>query len=510
MDNKGIHSKVKINISIILIFGFAFTMQAQKHFDYNWLFGYGTGIPDTTNPFGGIIMSFTNNKVSFSSQARDFEFSWQANSFSNSYGDLLLMSNGCSVANASSTIIKNGDSLGFGKIWSVNCPKRQPLSQAGMFLNFAGDEKQIVFLHTILDTIGNGLKAFLKCIYETKIDLSKDSVLSKNDKILYDTLYGGISAIPKDDYNWWIIIPRNRSNEFYVILYNKNGVIDLTKQSIGLEHIPEGSGGAQCTFSPDGKNYAFYSPLNGLQIYDFNRATGTLSNFRHFSFIYPFNTAGGCAFSPDSRFIYVSNPTEVLQVDLLEKDSTNAIDTVGVFDNFFDPYPTTYLQMALGPDCRIYISTYGGNRYLHVIMQPNKKGKECQLINRGLKLPTRNSFVTPNFPHYRVDDPYPCDSTITIPLNTDVENEYKFKEGELMIYPNPASTVLYVHDIKSMITSKVLLRLIDLNGNVLFSQEYNNLSQEIKIPIHNLAQGMYFIHINDSKGNYWLDKFIKI
>ncbi|MBK6545240.1 MAG: hypothetical protein IPG12_08215 [Saprospiraceae bacterium] len=436
MDYESIYPKVRIKILVPMLIGLAFSMQAQKYFDNNWLFGYGTGIPDTVNPFGGIIMSFTNNKVSFTPQARDFEFSWQANSFSNSYGDLLLMSNGCSVADASSSIIKNGDSLGFGKIWGVNCPKNQPHPQAGLFVNFSNDTNIIAFLHIILDTIGNGSRAFLKCIYETKIDLTSNIVLSKNKIILYDTLYGGLTAIPSNDYmNWWIIIPRFQSNDIYILLYNKNGVEKISRQSIGIEHLPSGAGVSQCVFSPDGKKYAIYSPVNGLQIFDFDRATGMLSNFKHFSLIYPFNTAGGCVFSSNSRFIYVSNPTEVLQLDLLEQDSSKVIDTVGVFDNFFDPFPTTYLQMALGPDCRIYISTYGGNRYLHVITEPNKKGKECQLINRGLKLPTRNSFVTPNFPHYRVDEPYPCDSTISIPLNTDIENSFKFREGDLMISP---------------------------------------------------------------------------
>ncbi|MBK8451043.1 MAG: hypothetical protein IPL42_13890 [Saprospiraceae bacterium] len=430
-------------------------MQAQKHFDYNWLFGYGTGIPDSTNPFGGVIMSFTNNKVSFIPQARNFEFSWQANSFSSDNGELLYMSNGCLMANNNAEVIKNGDSLGFGRIWGVNCPKNQPHPQAGLFVNFSNDTNIIAFLHIILDTIGNGSRAFLKCIYETKIDLTSNIVLSKNKIILYDTLYGGLTAIPSNDYmNWWIIIPRFQSNDIYILLYNKNGVEKISRQSIGIEHLPSGAGVSQCVFSPDGKKYAIYSPVNGLQIFDFDRATGMLSNFKHFSLIYPFNTAGGCVFSSNSRFIYVSNPTEVLQLDLLEQDSSKAIDTVGVFDNFFDPYPTTYLEMALGPDCRIYISTYGGNRYLHVIVEPNKKGKECNLINRGLRLPTRNSFVTPNFPHYRVDDLYPCDSTITIPLNTAVENEYKFKEADIMIYPNPASSTLFLHDIKGKLIHK--------------------------------------------------------
>lgn len=194
-------------------------------------------------------------------------------------------------------------------------------------------------------------------------------------------------------------MPKYRTNEFYSILYDKHGVVNILKQNIGLKHDINGIGSSQAKFSPDGKKFAIYNPIIGLQVFDFNRSTGLLSNFKLYEIIYPFSTIGGCGFSPDSRFVYVSNPTEVLQVDLLEQDSTKAIDTVGLFDNFFDPYPTTFLQMVLGPDCRIYISTYGGNQYLHVILYPDRKGKECQLINRGLKLPTRNANAIPNFPH---------------------------------------------------------------------------------------------------------------
>lgn len=485
-------------------------LQAQKHHDYNWLFGYGTGIPDSTRPFGGIIMSFKGKQLSFISQARDFEFNTQTNSYSSYEGELLFMSNGCFISDSSGIILENGDSIGIGKIWGVNCPKYQPARQAGIFLNFTNYDT-LIFLHSILDTIGNEMNAYRKAIFETKINIASNNVISKNKIILYDTLYGGgFTAIPNQDFSkWWVIVPGYQSNEIYALLYSKNGIEKIMKQAVGIEHIQLGSGAAQGIFSPDGKKYALYSPLNGLQIFDFNRTTGELNNFKLFKIVYPANVTGGCGFSPNSRFVYVSNPTEVLQIDLLEQDSTNAIDTVGVFDNFFDPYPATYMQMALGPDCRIYITAGGGNQYLHVILQPNKKGKECKLINRGLKLPTRNSHATTNFPHYRVDDPYPCDSAISIPLNTDVENEYKFREGGLMIYPIPATSILYIHDIKSVINSKVQLTLVDLNGVVLFSGGYDNLQEEIRIPVQNFPPGMYFIHIQDLFGNYWMEKFVK-
>ncbi|MBK9106845.1 MAG: T9SS type A sorting domain-containing protein [Saprospiraceae bacterium] len=502
---------MKTKIVIWLLLGLATNAYSQKKHDYNWLFGYGTGVPDSSSPYGGIIMSFNDGQISFIPQARDFEFNLQTNSFSDDFGVLMYMSNGCFLADSEAKILPNGDSLGYGKIWGVNCPKYQPAAQSCLFINFSNSE-ELVFFQTILDTIGNGQKAFRKCIYENIIVHSNDSVKSKNKIILYDTIYGGgFSAIPVDNSykSWWGIAPARHNNEIYTFLYTQNGIEKINKQSIGKEHIALGSGGAQGLFSPNGRHYAFYSPLSGLQVFDFDRTTGLLSNFSFYEIVYPFNTSGGCAFSPDSRFVYVSNPTEVLQVDLMEQDSTKAIDTVGVFDDFFDPYPATYMQMALGPDCRIYITAGGGNQYLHVILYPNRKGKDCQLINRGLKLPTRNSHATPNFPHYRVDEPYPCDSTIRIQLNTDVDEAFKFRQGELLLYPNPAKSELIVQDIQNLIPGKVNIRLFSIQGQLISEMQTDNAGEEMRIPVLNLNTGMYIIQLRNEKGRYWMSKFLK-
>ncbi len=201
--------------------------------------------------------------------------------------------------------------------------------------------------------------------------------------------------------------------------------------------------------------------------------------------------------------------TEVLQVDLEEPDQSKAVDTVGVFDWFFELYATTYQQMALGPDCRIYIASGGGNQYLHVILYPNRKGKECQLINRGLKLPTRNANAIPNFPHYRVDEPYPCDSTIRIKLNTDVDEAFKFREGEILMYPNPVKTELIVHDIRHALIGKIMIKLLSIQGQLMDEMQTNNTGKEIRIPISDLAKGLYIIQIRDTRGKYLSDKFVK-
>lgn len=86
----------------------------------------------------------------------------------------------------------------------------------------------------------------------------------------------------------------------------------------------------------------------------------------------------------------------------------------------------------------------------------------------------------------------------------------RYVSNSLIIYPNPTSSVLFVHDIKSVTTTKILLRLLDLNGNILFVREYKNLQEEIQIPVQNFSCGIYIINIIDSKGNIWVEKFNKI
>ncbi|MBK9106846.1 MAG: hypothetical protein IPM92_00310 [Saprospiraceae bacterium] len=97
-------------ITLVCFFSICIHAHSQKKHDYNWLFGYGSGIPDSTNPFGGIIMSFNKNKIEFIPQERDFWFNYQTNSYSDASGKLSFMSNGCSMADENAQIILNGDS----------------------------------------------------------------------------------------------------------------------------------------------------------------------------------------------------------------------------------------------------------------------------------------------------------------------------------------------------------------------------------------------------------------
>lgn len=114
-----------------------------------------------------------------------------------------------------------------------------------------------------------------------------------------------------------------------------------------------------------------------------------------------------------------------------------------------------------------------------------------------------------NLLHCQVDSSFLYDRTISILLYTDVDNETKFNKGDIFIYPNSVVDELHIHDIHGIINGKVKLKVVDLNGNVLYNHEFENLLEERSISLHTISQGMYFIYLMDLKGNTWVDKFMK-
>jgi len=67
-------------MKVCILFGVILAMlqsghgQTMRKHDYNWLFGYGGGVPDSSRAYGGIIMSFNKGKINFIPQDRAFDF----------------------------------------------------------------------------------------------------------------------------------------------------------------------------------------------------------------------------------------------------------------------------------------------------------------------------------------------------------------------------------------------------------------------------------------------------
>ncbi|MCB9294600.1 MAG: PKD domain-containing protein [Lewinellaceae bacterium] len=188
--------------------------------------------------------------------------------------------------------------------------------------------------------------------------------------------------------------------------------------TVGIQEIgePVPSGLGQALFSPDGTKHIRYNGISDQEgeyttIYDFDRCTGELSNFRQFN--YPQGgPAGGAAFSKNSRYLYTTSSIYIYQYDLWADDIEASRTLIAEYDGYLNFLPTTFYQAQLGPDGKIYICASNGVRSLHVIHNPDAACPACGVEQHGIALPTYNAFSIPNQPNYRLGpiDGSPCDT----------------------------------------------------------------------------------------------------
>jgi hypothetical protein len=179
--------------------------------------------------------------------------------------------------------------------------------------------------------------------------------------------------------------------------------------------FPVHDGLGQSCFSPDGRFFVTYNAISStvgawLDVFDFDRCEGLLSNQRHIYYAPGIGRIGGVSISPNARFLYHNFYDTVYQYDLHATDFAGSQKVVAVRDDY--PYPMRFYQSQLAPDGKIYTSATNGSKWLHVVHRPDEEGAACQYQQRGLLLPTVNSFSVPNFPNYRLGplDGSPCDT----------------------------------------------------------------------------------------------------
>jgi len=479
---------------VINIFGIG-VLRSQYLYDNHFVMGYwsDTGSKDP-------IVYFTNDQVKLKHDKLAFGFIIAGNNISDAEGNLLLYMNGCDLANGKHEIVENGSGFNPGRVATSNCPYKD---------GYTSGQQSILILPA--DSLKNEYIIFhdRKNIYSKKDSLAVYSDLNysvvdvsfndghgkvkiKNKPVLDDTIVGGgnLTAVKhRNGKDWWIIKPDYIfSNNYYKILLSGSTILSVENQNIGKKST-EREGGSQASFSPDGKKYMRFAGHDGLFIMDFDRATGDFSNFRNV------NTKqeglfSGASFSPNGRFVYLGNGPHLYQVDL-ESDSL-VLDTVAIWDgslgNAFGQ-PNWFGQMQIGPDCRIYGLTGYCLPYMHMIMEPNKKGKACDVRQHILQFDTPVCNL-PHFPNFRLDTPYAFCNPEMIVLSSTEEYHFDTALNKVSISPNPTNGLLTL-SCKANIKD---IGISDMSGRTLFNLEGNNTFVQ-EIDISSLQRGVYFIRI---------------
>ena len=357
-----------------------------------------------------------------------------------------------------------------------------------------------------------GISVGVTSLSFTDVTLKSDgrhSVFRKGFPIIDTLLHGShFTAIRHENQrDWWLIQPERLNDRYHTILFSNKGFgfDSVFVQTLGHKMLDSLGGSGQSAFSPDGKMYARRDRTSdGVFLFDFDRSTGRLSNYRNLN-IADSEFTGGLAFSASSRFLYVTTIDKVYQYDLEASDVQESQTVVAEWDGFSDPFPINFYLCNLGPDCRIYIISNNGVQYMHVIEFPDRKGLACNVRQHAIKLPTHNAASMPNFPHFRVDEEWPCDSTIGLRLTPVID----LPEGTITfeIYPNPADDVLYLdYDLDKV--RSLEYEMTDLFGRSVYRTTLKNNDYREEISVSHLPPGVYTWQLHNDQGSHSTGKVV--
>jgi len=413
-------------------------------------------------------------------------------------GNLLMYSNGCTVADKNHQVMPNGRNLNNGDYFEMlgdSCFDGYLGKQDIMILPDPGDEEGYYILHKPVIYFPQQNIDYRELRY-SYVDMTLNDGngdITQKNVVLGEELeyfYRYLTAINHENgRDWWIINPLYGGNEYLTYLLDENGFSQKRIQSIGPNFHWNASASGTAVFSPDGSMFAYYNKDDNLLLYDFDRSNGELSNLKQLTL--KTNTpnaafASSVEFSPNSRFLYVAIQDSLWQVDTYEQDLKEGTELIDVWDGTQDPFATTFTLMALAPNCKIYMASGSSTNTYHVINHPDEKGTACDFVQRGIQLPFTSSLANmPNFPRFRVDEEDKCDPTITSIFGDDI-----YYRRDLSVYPNPVRELLTVElpeDKKGRIV------VFDMQGQLVWSGDGSGHQDEVQVDLSGLVVGTYSV-----------------
>ncbi|NUO00632.1 MAG: T9SS type A sorting domain-containing protein [Saprospiraceae bacterium] len=482
-------------------------LTSQNRYDNNWVFA---------RVDQGVLLNFNSDSLHVQYipqlELRTVEAHM---SMSDAEGNLLFYSNNCSISNAAHQVMENGEGLNPGLIQTYWCsvnPYANPHNQSILSLPSPENSNIYYVFHIDLELFnfgGPGGSDYAPMnLYKSLINIQEENglgkVIEKNIPILEDSLaWNNLQATKHaNGRDWWIICPEYKSNCYYKILLDPNGVTVAGKQCAGYSWEGYGAtGGAY--FTPDGARYVRSNADNGLNIFDFDRCTGELSNPVHISLSPDTNRISSMAISANSRFVYAIFLDKIFQFDLYADDIPTSKTLVALYDGYQSAgNPTDFYHAKLAPDGKIYICTFGPTYYLHTINNPDSVGIACQVLQHNVLLPYTHYAAMPNSPNYKLGSlPGPCD-TIAVSAN-----EILLEDGVIKIFPNPSSHIINIISEREN-TQINEVRLYDLSGRLALKKDGNNALIQLNNKELQLPQGIYIVVVFDSLGRRHINKLV--
>ncbi len=501
MINRTFKNRVKFFFTLFLISVVINELNAQG-FNHNFLIGYTSGL-DTNVSSKKAWLQFDLNSVSVIPDNFKMPFMAAQGNISDENGNLLMVSNGCWIADASGDTMQNGGGLNPNSFTTSWCDNTTgiPWWHSNIILPWPGDTSKYILFHETGDNNVNNSKS--SKLYYSVINKTLNGGLGgviagqKNLVAINDTLIPGMAACRHaNGQDWWIVAFRDSSSDIYKILLTPTGIANVTTQTLPIPLHYFNMGQAQ--FSPDGKKFAYHyrdfpagSSLvtHEIRIFDFDRCSGNFSNSNIVTLI-DSSSGNGLAFSSDSRKLYFTLFDKIIQLNLDSANVQSSLDTVAINDGYAAPYwylYTDFWGMYLAANGKVYICSGSSVVDMHYINYPDSAGMACDVQQHALHLPCYSGRGNVYHPNYYLG----CDTTQTnCPCLTGINNllppDFKFR-----VYPNPV--------IKNILNIGYLLpqnkngtfQIYDVTGKVVFKYTLPPWSNEQSFRLPKLSDGIY-------------------
>lgn len=346
---------------LILCMGSVYSQQEIN----NWFFGYNAGL----NFSSGAPVATPGN-------LRGWE---GCSAMSDRNGNLLFYTDGITVWNRNHQIMPNG----------INLNGDTLCTQSAIITGYPGNDSLFYIFTVAKEAEAKGLQYSL---VNMKLNGGMgDVVAAQKNMPLLTPVCEKVTAVKHSNTNdIWVITHHFGTNEFYVYQVNCAGLNTTPIISAAgnvANRINNTIGYLKA--SPDGSKLAMAGFTSVVEVFEFNAATGIVTNPRIITGN-PNNITGpyGVEFSGNSKLLYVSesynnNGSGAYYVFQYKIDIPNIADSRIAIDS---GYSNTAGALQLGPDDNIYIA-YDQQPYLGAITKPNIEGRGCGHIKQYVNLP---------------------------------------------------------------------------------------------------------------------------
>ena len=452
-------------------------------------------------------------------------------SISDSFGNIVLVTNGGRILNKNKNVIENGDTLlpvytfsqsGGAQLYqqaTIILP--MPDSQYYVFATTFSDSQKYNLNYYGYDSLGYPNEEYWPAdlLLSNKVDMGSSAnnglgkVVKRMDTLIYDNVlaYCQMTAIRNGNgRDWWLIKQAHDTNVIYSFLVTPDSIYGpviqgFTEPHFGLTHIR-----GQSVFNKDGNRYASINiDLNKVFVADFDRCSGLFSNPLVYdipcvSTFYPYDSSYleckpySLAFSPNGQFLYAGRYYSVSQLDLNDPDtSTRWYTAAWPADSTWFAF-AGYSSLELGPNNKMYIGNINStDNNFAVINNPDVKGVGCNFCANCLQFPPQyylglpyyNGVTSPpNMPHYELGNYFPCD---TLQALTNVPA--LSASASLSVYPSPTKGPI-TFSRSSLLGGAERVAVLNLSGQALFSAPFYPGAREAKADLSSLPSGIYLYH----------------